>query len=293
MKTLAKETIFDLEDVAELSPEVLEFCLDYSGALQEGQNAKEIAAFYMQNDDHGFSHSQAVWNRCKQITDQSSLLWQMAVMQAGGKEIYAKKVLILASIFHDMGRFLGAKFDTHELVGADLARNIIAGSPLEASLFYAIVNHDYICQLVNGYDMPKSIMLPLSEIFRLADKTSIPADQEIRRYHQTGRRVAPDMPLFNPAISDDVRFNLRQDIIKGDELTWFLIMFALQSTDFIYGDTRDSYAYWARDKARALETVGDLCLEEEYLDGKTPVDPNEAKEVIKRFCRKYNLLLSV
>ena len=33
-------------------------------------------------------------------------------------------------------------------------------------------------------------------------------------------------------------------------------------------------------------------LEEEYLEGKTPVDPNKAKDVIRRFCKKYDLILA-
>lgn len=288
MLTLVRDTIFDLEDVNELTPEIMGFCLEFAGVLNIDQSMK----LYFEDPEHGFYHAQTVWNRCQEIIGRSPTLWRMAIMQAGNRESYARKVLILGSIFHDIGRSLGANFETHEQIGAELARTIVFGSCIEKSLFYAIINHDYICPLVNGNSMPSPVMLPLSEILRLADKTSILPKDEVKRYHQTGRRIDPDLPLFDPTISDDVRFNFKSNIKKGDELTWLLIIFALQSTDFLYGDARDDYAYWARGKREALEAIGDLCLEEEYLEGKTPVDPNEVKEVIIRFCKKFNLLIS-
>ncbi|MDO8669667.1 MAG: hypothetical protein Q7K65_05230 [Candidatus Buchananbacteria bacterium] len=283
-----KDTIFDLEDVSELTAEILETCLDYSGVLGASQDPAEIAQIYFENNDHGFSHSQDVWQRCQEVVSQSPLLWQMANLQVAK----AQRVLILTSIFHNMGRFLGVDFTDHEEVGAELARRVLAGSILDKHVFYAIFNHDYICPLVNGYRMPKLAMFPLSEIFRLADKTSVSPQDEVRRYYRTGKRVAPNMSLFDSNISDETRFDLSPGITKGDMLTWFLVIFALQSTDFIYGDTRDAYAYWARGKHQAMEAVGDLCLEEEYLEGQTPADPEEAKAVVKRFCQENDLIIS-
>lgn len=282
-------TIFDIKDVSELTRPILRKC------LQEAKisGAKKIADCYFDNLDHGHSHSQAVWDRCQAIIKESPNLWPMAKMQIklsdGDQE--AKQVLMLAAIFHDMGRFLGASFEDHEQVGANLSIKITVGTCLADPLYYAIVNHDYICPLVDGDDRPRSTMFPLSEIFRLADKTSISPSAEIQRYHLTGRRLAPDMPLYDPTVSDEIRFQLSKNIVKSDELTWFLIIFALQSTDFIYGDIRDAYAYWARGKFKALEMVGDLCLVEEYGNGQTPVDPEEAKQVIIRFCKQNNLIL--
>ncbi|MEK7072707.1 MAG: HD domain-containing protein [Patescibacteria group bacterium] len=281
-----RDTIFDLEDVRELTPEILEICLEQAGVFPS------VTRQYFENTDHGFRHSQAVWDRCQEIIRQSPLLWQMTKMQIDCTESCALKVLILASIFHDIGRFLGSSFETHEAVGAELARIIVEGSCIEEAFFHAILHHDYISPLVSGQEMPYSAMLPFSEIFRLADKTSISPKDEIRRYHQTGKRVAPDVPVFDLTIPDEIRFNFNSGFKKGDELSWFLIIFALQSTDFTYGDSRDAYAYWARGKREALETIGDLCLEEEYLEGKTPVDPNKAKDVIRRFCKKYDLILA-
>lgn len=282
-------TIFDIDDVSELTRPILRKC------LQEAKisGAKKIADCYFSNLDHGHSHSQAVWDRCQAIIEKSPSLWPMAKMQIkiSDGETEARQVLMLASIFHDMGRFLDVSFEDHEQVGANLAAHITTGTCLHDPLYYAIVNHDYVCQLTDDYPVPRPTMFPLSEIFRLADKTSISPRDEIKRYHLTGKRLAPNMPLYDPSISDEIRFHLSRGVVKMDELTWFLIIFALQSTDFIYGDTRDSYANWARGKSEALEMIGDLCLEEEYINGQIPIEPEEAKQVIIRFCKKNRLIL--
>ncbi len=101
------------------------------------------------------------------------------------------------------------------------------------------------------------------------------------------------MPIFDPSIPDDFRFDLsRSTIAQVDELTWFLMLFAIQSTDFVYGDTRDAYACWARGKKEALDQIKHLCLQEEYIEGHTPVDGEEAVATVIRFCKKHNLIIS-
>ncbi|NCN07738.1 HD domain-containing protein [Candidatus Falkowbacteria bacterium] len=290
MSVLIERFIANLENVDQFNSKILTSFL----LKAKVKKAKVIAESYFNNNDHGFSHSQAVWQRCQTIITQSPSLWPVAKMQMPvdtNTDNQARKVLMLASVFHDMGRFLGASFEDHEEVGADLTRKIVGGTCLEYPLYYAILYHDYFCELVDGRCMPSPVIFPISEIFRLADKTSISPSDEIKRYYQTGKRLLPGMPIFDPTISDEVRFNFANKTKNKDELTWFLSLFALQSTDFIYGDTRDAYAYWARGKYQALEMVGDLCLEEEYINGQTPVDPEEAKQVIIRFCKQNNLIL--
>lgn len=284
-------SIFDLNDISEFTPAMLEISLKRYMPIPSRDLAQIVNNFWT-NSDHGLSHSKVVWQRCQKVISESPLLWQLAKMQVGGSEEDAKRVLILASIFHDLARFLGAPFEFHEWQSAEIAEKTLSGSSLNLPVCYAIINHDYINPLVNGFEMPQTLILPLSEIFRLADKTSVSPKDEIIRYHRTGKRIAPDLPLFDPTISDDVRFNLSSGTLKGDELSWFLILFALQSTDFLYGDTRDAYAYWARGKREALDEIGNLCLEDEYLEGKAPVDPEEAKVTVVRFCKKNNLIIS-
>jgi len=290
MDKLSVTVSFLNHNINELTPDILASCLKHFAVLSPDQDPKQIAEIYFANTDHGFSHSQAVWNRCQQIINQSPLLWRLATLSLD--ELVARKVLLLAAIFHDLGRFLDAKFEDHELVGAKLASNVMVGYKLEFYIHLAIINHDYICPLINGYDMPEAIMHPLSEIFRLADKTSISPKDEVRRYHEIGRRLSPEIPFFDPTIPDEDRFNFRRQQ-KDDELTWMLAIFALQSTDFVYGETCDAYADWARGKRGALKEIEILCLEQEYLEGGIAVDPDEAKNVVRRFCHNYGLLLIV
>jgi len=297
-------TILDINDVSELTPKMLKSCLQKAGerlrfhnVLLNSESRKEIVGDFFANFDHGLSHSQAVWNRCQEIISQSSLLWKVAVEQAnrvGRDGNQARQALLLASIFHDLGRFLGFSFSTHEIIGAKLAAAINPDDTGFANVLYnLIIHHDYVCPIINGYDFPFEAVSPLAEIFRLADKTSNSPSEEIRRYYEVGRRLAPDKPLFKPDIPAEVRFDFTNSSPAGkDMLTWFLLLFALQSTDFLYGDTRDAYAYWARGKKEALEVIGDLCRQEEYLDGRTPTEPEEAMAVVIRFCQKHNLIIS-
>jgi len=284
-------SIFDINDVSEFTPEMLEISLKRYMPISYS-NVLRIVNDFWTNSDHGLSHSQAVWRRCQEIIKASPQLWPIARMQVDDSEEEASRVLILASIFHDLARFLNAPFEVHEWQGAKIAEKNLLGSSLLFPVCSAIMNHDYINYLVNGQASPLNAVLPLSEIFRLADKTSISPKDEVIRYYETGRRLAPDRPLFDPSIADEVRFDLQHVNDQGDCLTWFLIIFALQSTDFLYGDTRDAYAYWARGKKAALEAISDLCRQEEYLDGQTPVDPEEAMAVVVRFCQKNNLIIS-
>lgn len=285
-----KKTILNLTDVKELTPQILKDALRLAGVSGYGEHGwRQVPDLYFKNEDHGFKHSQAVFKRCLAIMDQSPML--------GGlypdEDDNIIKIMVLASILHDLGRFLGAKFMSHQRVGADLAKDIAVGTAFNRALYLAILEHDYISPLVDYRSFPHSLLQPLSEIFRLADKTSLSPSEEIRRYYQTGKTFWPAMPFFNPDMPDEVRFNFSFDETNSDMLCWFLRLFALQATDFIFGDTRDAYAYWARGKIAALDTIGELCLEEEYLDGRVPADPREVKDVVWRFVNKYHLILGV
>ena len=291
IEIIEEKSLFDLNDISEFTPEMLYVALRRYLPISSS-NVERLVNDFWENSDHGFSHSQAVWRRCQEIIRESPLLWQLAKIQVGDNEAEAKRVLILASISHDLARFLGAPFQLHEWQSTEIAKKTLIGSSLAYPVCSAIVHHDYINYLVSGYDFPYNVILPLSEIFRLADKTSLSPKDELLRYYATGRRLAPDRLLFDPSITDEVRFDLQHVNDQCDYLTWFLLIFALQSTDFLYGDTRDAYAYWARGKKEALETIGDLCRQEEYLDGRTPADPEEAMAVVVRFCQKNNLIIS-
>lgn len=289
MNVRIEKTVFDIEDVSDFTIDALEICLAEAGLDSE----RSIAEAFFDNEDHGIIHSQAVWNRCLEIINESPLLWQLAKTQSFHDSKYARRVLILASIFHDISRFWGSQFSDHEEASAKMVRNIFSHTGIEQVVYDCIIHHDYFNELANGCRMPASVMQPMAEIFRLADKTSISPSDELIRYFKTGRRLLPDMPIFDPNITDEIRFNLSDNTSeRTDELSWFLFLFSLQSTDFVYGDTRDMYAYWSRGKKEALETIKDLCLQEEYLEGQTPVDPSEAVAVVTRFCQVNNLIIA-
>jgi len=257
-------------------------------------NPYEIDAIvdrFFTSKDHGFKHSVQVWKRCKKIKDVSPTIWNEA--QLGLSCADSLKVLLLASLFHDIARFW-TDFKNHEQASADFVFNLLGPFNQKIASYTrdAIVRHDYFCFLADGTDFPDNLRQPLSEIFRLADKTSLSPADEIIRYHQTAQRLHSGMPIFDPMISDDIRFDLANNLSRRtDELTWFLMIFALQSTDFIFGDTRDAYAAWAGGKTDALNQIVVLCLHNEYVKGRCPVDQSEVVQVIRRFCKQHDLFL--
>lgn len=295
--------IFDVANVQDLTPEILLSTLSTDSEF--GDRAAEITKAYFSSSDHGFDHAITVAIRWERIIILAPTVWQLAKMQAEEEE-KARKILVLASIFHDMARFCGAHFYTHEREGADLVKRIFVGSDLEKTLYEIIVHHDYFCSVVNGCPMPTESYSPLAEIFRLADKTSLSPADEIRRYHQTGQRTIPDMPVYDPGISDINRFGVfysdkispamsvfnlsSSETDRKDGLSWFLILFALQPKNFVYTEISRVYSQWAKGKKNAVDVIKELCQSKEG-DGGSIIHANQACKVIVRFCERFDLAM--
>lgn len=287
-----------ITDIDQFSSKMLRRALgEYFGALNNDflfvhqqkslQEVEAIVEDYMTNADHGYFHSEAVWRRCQQLIADSPALWRLIEAYTDGSQV--KQALLFASLFHDISRFWRHDFKEHEAESASFASQVFES---RGGIYDIIIHHDWFSVITDG-ERPFSAMQPAAELFRLADKTSITPVAEVMRYYVTGKRILPCKPVFDPTIADEVRFDFSRTELPTDELTWFLRIFALQATDFIYGDTRDAYEVWSKGKIDALNRIADLCLRDECRADCSPVDPAEAKNVILRFCKKYKLSLSV
>lgn len=228
--------------------------------------------------DHGFAHSLAVWKRCLAIIEASPNLWHLA---SNGKN--ALLSLMWACVFHDFSRFIeNVDFQLHEAISAALVQDIIPNYPGISLMRRFIAYHDYFCPLIDGRPMPTEIMIPIGEIFRLADKTSNSPAEEIQRYYETGKRHGT--PFFNYALPEKIRFDFVKNHAHRDMLTWFLILFAIQPSDFLYRETSQCYAIWAEGKREAFFKIGDLCRQE-------GLEPQRKKilGLIRHFCCKHHI----
>ncbi|HLD28670.1 MAG TPA: hypothetical protein VJB67_03575 [Patescibacteria group bacterium] len=277
----------DVNDVSEITEDLLIVWLSQAGALPD--NDLSLVHRYMATDDHGYAHSVRVWRRCQELITECPLLWRMIRKSEDQLHLNMvsdrnyRLVLIWASVLHDFSRFIaGTTFDNHQYRSAVVSSRLFTNQRYVGELINLIEHHDYFCEIMDGL-MPIKAMTPLAELFRLADKTSVSPAEEILRYHQTGNRR--QTPFFDPTLSDQFRFNLYLAArnLQTDQITWFLMLFVLQSTDFIYRETADQYARWARGKKLALAQIAELCLQHR-------VDYEQVFGIIVRFMAHHKLM---
>ncbi|HNP74938.1 MAG TPA: hypothetical protein PKL09_01090 [bacterium] len=279
----------DCQEIGEITPDLLSVVLELTRLNLPTGSVQAVEDFFA-NQDHGFAHSVKVWRRCQTLINHcpnlcASFLWgrRWIFNQA---EKYLRDLLLWSSIFHDFSRFCGCHFSNHQTYGADLAVaacRVMGKEMIQSEIRAVLYQHDYFGQVVNG-DLPLDTQAyPLAELFRLADKTSVSPVEEVERYWQTSKRY--QSVFFDPNIPDATRFNLAvNEKERADCLTWLLLIFALQSTDFLFAETADAYAYWARGKREALDSIGRLAQQ-------AGSDGAEAVATVRRFIKINKLFI--
>jgi hypothetical protein len=156
-------------------------------------------------------------------------------------------------------------------------------SGIETAVIRAVACHDYFCPMSDGEELPSLFLKsPLAEIFRLADKTSLPPAKEVDRWYKYGQRDG--QKFFNPDLPDKDRFDLQHNYERRDQITFLLVFFAVQPSDFYTREAAESYRQWAAGKTEALRRIMAICREEGASE-------RAAMEVIVRFHRHYRLPL--
>jgi len=209
--------------------------------------AEAIENFY-HDDEHGYNHSLAVYDRDLKISVACPILTKSTFFLPKERD----RLRVWASMLHDFSRSLNAGLNDHEEKSAYLAKIMF---PWTGDNLTAIIrHHDYFCQSVDHQPFPKELQTsPLAEIFRLADKTSIDPAQEVKRYYQTGERY--QTPFYKPELSWDDRFSFSVAPQDKDQLCYLLLIFALQPHHFIHEELRNIYREWQKNKQVAKEEI--------------------------------------
>lgn len=268
----------------DLTPEILRDCLI---AATEGLKPKNPTTVvekaveeYFHNQDHGHAHSLNVYKKSLEIMGRSPNIRRNATRSFSMEEI--KCLLFAGAVFHDLARFFGYGTYGHELAGAELARSAFA-YPHSQALYEMIVKHDYFSPLTDVGAMPVEVLSkPLPEVLRLADKTSISPEQEVDRWWECGQRYGT--PFFNPELTDGVRFDLKRNNAQRDQLMYFLLLFALQPSDFYSYEAASYYGLWAQGKEGVVAKIMKLADEQGY-------EQAEIRGILRRFHEYYDLAL--
>lgn len=252
---------------------------DYTKAEKdtEIENFYSALVEFETNTDHGLAHSHLVFDRSLEVIDGCPNIAR--IMSFSGLENQQITALLSwASLLHDFGRFLGYDLIEHQKFGAELAKQIFAGQAEVTLLMEMLANHDYICPLVDGQALPLPLLFnPLAEIFRLADKTSLAPAEEIERYYLTGKRLGG--VFYNPALTLDQRADFSFSLQQKEFLSYFLVLFAIQPTDFFLSETAELYRRWAEGKKDAVHKINLLALAEKL----TPDQFVEIEKIIDDF----------
>lgn len=255
---------------------------------------------FWRNTDHGLEHSRQVFDRALLIIRSCPNLLRHCNMH-GISLNDTVDLLKWAAILHDFTRFAGyPTLAQHQRAGSNLAYYCFKDEifdHLGTALFNMLVHHDYICEFVNGEQLPKAFIdCPLAEIFRLADKTSLPPAKELIRYHKTGTRVNAARPpnetavsFFDPNLTFEQRFNHFDNHAGWDFLNYFLLLFAIQPSDWFYGETRDLYREWQEKTGGGKSTACAKILELAAAEGLDGEKIFKLSTVLDAFFRKFNL----
>ncbi len=261
-------------------------------AIKEVEEKAAIDRFF--NDHtHGVLHSNYVFERCLDLMAACPNLCKSLLQEGTGDgrvdRVTTEDLILLSfvgSLFHDFGRSCDRHFSDHERFGANLARVILLSQgkhPWKSEMVeFMLVQHDYMgfVACVDQGIMAISRQYPLAELFRLADKTSFPPAAEVERYWQTARQY--NMPLFDRTIPDEVRFDLVRNTDKRtDSLTWMLLLFAQQPSDFLFRETAAAFDRW-HDKKVLLAKISEIAAVEGY-------DGDDIFATIRRFHDHHGL----
>ena len=135
------------------------------------------------------------------------------------------------------------------------------GKDLSKALQQMVEHHDFFCAMVDGCPMPPILRtFPLAEVLRLADRTSITPEEEINRWWLYGRKAGT--PLLDLSLKDEVRFTFDRKKARVDQVTFFLMLFAIQRRDFFFEENGESFAQWAEGRGLAWARIEEIFAEE-------------------------------
>jgi HD superfamily phosphodiesterase len=256
----------------------------------------------LENGDHGAEHTYKVYQKALAIAEQVQV----------ETEVPADKALLyIMSGMHDSGRFHFSEpgedgkqtprqeakrkkaEQRHALYGVAQIRlaskHISLTAEEKAKIEDYIYNHDFFNTRLDGkkYQEPYSLE---GQITRLADRISVPIEEEIQRYWETGKRLGT--PYFNPEISwekrRDFSFAKMQEYLKTgmfDEFTFFLSLLSQQATDFSHPVLAKIYQQRASSKKKGIETILEIAMNEEYRDEEI----QEIKKLIDHYLQHFHI----
>jgi len=241
---------------------------------------------YWHSGDHGITHSRQVMKRAMEISQACPNLNRLRETHDIEKMDFIA-LFTWASIIHDIGRFLDRESGLqHQIFGANLAYHCFRleiDENMAAVLDGMIRHHDYICEFVDGEELPMEFMEnPLAEIFRLADKTSLPPAEEIVRWYDTGKQT--DTLFFDNSVLMFQRFDFRHDW-NWDYFQYFLLFFAIQPKNWFFAETSNLYREWSNRKSDAAAKIIDLAREESIAEK----DIEQMRDVMYHFTERFCL----
>ncbi len=231
---------------------------------------------FMSDDYEGMSHSWAIHKRCRAIIKACpKLVAELEQMQIKSTE--TDMILSWAAILHRLPFFLGYDKPLEcQIIATALAQAmftkdeqsaIYPGDTLAEILANKLRHYDYQCPLVDRGPLPEILRLdPQAEIFRLAVLTAYSPAETVERYYQHNMRLG--LTIFQPL---PIRyFDYSRNDIRRDLLTFCLIMFAIQATDFYSPEIQDAYNRWSEGKPAAAKKIIEIAklekLDSKHLD---------------------------
>ena len=235
---------------------------DLQRTIATEQKRHGIVTRYFSHTHYGYNHGLAVSKRALK-----SLFYSPGIKEAC-QDVYhftdaqMQSLLTWASIFHDMGKFAGHPRH-HEQPGSNIVSFAFQqmGKDLSKALQQMVEHHDFFCAMVDGCPMPPILRtFPLAEVLRLADRTSITPEEEINRWWLYGRKAGT--PLLDLSLKDEVRFTFDRKKARVDQVTFFLMLFAIQRRDFFFEENGESFAQWAEGRGLAWARIEEIFAEE-------------------------------
>lgn len=293
-RNLMQRILVGLENLPAISP----YTKDETQSILE-HLPSSVRAFF-ESEDHGLAHSKKVFARAMEIcqapecSDMVNLLKKIS--EATDEDI--RRLLSWASILHDIGRLInGSSFGNHEQFGAYFAKACFPeiSDFHRNSLFAMIANHDYIIVSPKA-PIPKIVLAHLknilTDIFRLADKTSLSATEEINRYFKAGQRIWKEefnKNLFNPAITLKERLAWMENCDQSDhwdQWQFNSIFFMIDDHSWMYQPSRLLYRRWADDttngKAAARKNMFQFLAE-------AGIDPTLPEQALDSLLSHYGI----
>lgn len=257
---------------------------------------------FLNNTDHGLEHEYNVYQKAIQIAERYEKETEQPIR---------KHMIYPMAIVHDAMRSLQYEANdrmkarkekrndrNHERYGAFLfekiiqswqAKNVFLNLSREEQqeIKEYLINHDYFSQQLNGgrFHEPKSLE---GQIVRLADRISVPLEDEIQRYRDTGKRL--NTPFFNQSMPREERENFSFDkmwlYFKNwwvDEVLFFTALLMITEKDFSNPLLGEIYKERAIDKDNAI----DFILEIGKKEGATPDQMQELQSLLTHLGKTF------